>query len=172
MVVAAQACLEPGHQGFDAPLVHRCQGCCSLWATSLGQTKSSCCSLESANQSAATDQLTCTSELLTGNHASHWDRRPFAEDACRSVVGSVMSHSYPICSIGIAGSGSVSVMTSSFGRASLTIAGTLFRVRYHCETRVCSVSVSNKRVTCFANVCKSKAVWSRRLRVIQMSHCK
>ena len=96
---------------------------------------------------AATDQLTCTGELLAGNRASHWDRRAVAEDACRSVLGSVMSHSYQICSIGTAGSGSVSVMTSSFQRASLTIAGILFRLRYHCGTRVCSVFVSSKCAT-------------------------
>ena len=59
--------------------------------------------------------MSCTSELLAGSRASHWDRRPIAEgSSAHPWIPSIMSYLYTIGSIGASGSRTVSVTTASF----------------------------------------------------------
>ena len=63
-----------------------------------------------------------------------------------SVLGSVISCSYPICSVGTAGS---SVMTLGFSASFADDCRDFRRLRHHCVTRVCSTTMSDRCVTHF-----------------------
>ena len=131
------------NSSFSVPVLGDVSRCGQQLPVSHRQTDSSCCSLQ-----ATSSRLFCTSELLAGSRASHWDRRPVAE-------------------------GASALLRDDFGfSASFADKCQEFTpLRYHCGTRVSSMTMSNKCATHVLNKGKSESCWSRRLRNTQVSPC-
>ena len=140
------------------------------------QTNSSCCSLQATNQSRCNGPVDfkvlacffCTSGLLAGSRASHWDGRPTTEGS--SAHSGAPSYVIPVLKLAdwycrprttLRGD---CCFSASFA---VNVAGILRRLRNHCGTRVCSVSRSNKCATHVLRTQDPKAVWSRRVQTTQ-----